>query len=86
MKKDPLSRLLWFLVWGSAILTAALVAVLIGFVLIRGIPHLRASLFSWTYTSENVSLLPSLINTLAMTALALAAAVPLGVCLLYTSG
>ncbi|MCJ7836256.1 phosphate ABC transporter permease PstA [Cuneatibacter sp. NSJ-177] len=79
MKKDPLSRLLWFLVWGSAILTAALVAVLIGFVLIRGIPHLRASLFSWTYTSENVSLLPSLINTLAMTALALAAAVPLGV-------
>ena len=78
MKKDPLSRLLWFLVWGSAILTAALVAVLIGFVLIRGIPHLRASLFSWTYTSENVSLLPSLINTLAMTALALAAAVPLG--------
>ncbi len=79
MKKDPLSRLLWFLVWGSAILTAALVAVLIGFILIRGVPHLRASLFSWTYTSENVSLLPSLINTLAMTALALAAAVPLGV-------
>ena len=40
MKKDPLSRLLWFLVWGSAILTAALVAVLIGFVLILSLIHI----------------------------------------------
>ena len=79
MKKDPLSRLLRFLVWGSAVLTAALVLLLIGFVLIRGVPHLHVSLFSWIYTSENVSLLPSLINTLAMTALALVSAVPLGV-------
>lgn len=79
MKRDPISRLLRFLVWGSAALTAALAALLIGFILVRGVPHLRASLFSWTYTSENVSLLPSLFNTLAMTGLALALAVPLGV-------
>ncbi|WP_434311634.1 phosphate ABC transporter permease PstA [Hominifimenecus sp. rT4P-3] len=79
MKKDPLSRLLYILVWGSALFTAALVGALIGFILIRGIPHLKLSLFSWKYTSENVSLLPSFLNTLAMTGLALVSAVPLGI-------
>lgn len=79
MKKDPISRILSILVWGSALFTAALIVALIGFVLIRGIPHLKASLFSWTYTSENVSLLPSFLNTLAMTGLALVSAVPFGI-------
>jgi phosphate transport system permease protein len=52
---------------------------LIGFILVRGIPYLRPSLFSLRYNSENVSLLPAMISTVMMTALSLVIAVPLGV-------
>ncbi len=33
-----------------------------------GIPNLKPSLFAWEYNSENVSLMPALINTVLMTA------------------
>lgn len=51
---------------------------LLGFVLAKGIPHLSPDLFAWEYTSDNASLMPALVNTLLMTVLALAMAVPLG--------
>ena len=60
-------------------ITFALLFFLIGYVLVKGIPYLNASLFSFTYTSENVSLLPSLINTLIMTLVSLAIAAPVGI-------
>ena len=60
-------------------ITFALLFFLIGYVLVKGIPYLNASLFSLTYTSENVSLLPSLINTLIMTLVSLAIAAPVGI-------
>lgn len=52
---------------------------IMGYILVRGIPHLSPALFAWEYNSENVSLTPALINTLYMTVLSLAFAVPLGV-------
>ncbi|MDR2657394.1 MAG: phosphate ABC transporter permease PstA [Oscillospiraceae bacterium] len=52
---------------------------LIGFILVKGVPHISAPLFAWRYTSDNVSLTPALINTAIMTALALAIAAPLGI-------
>ena len=45
----------------------------------KGVPHLTPSLFAWEYNSENVSMLPSIINTLLLTALALIIATPLGI-------
>lgn len=71
--------LLRWLVYLGAALTTAILALLVGFILVNGIPHLTPSLFEWTYTSQNVSLMPALIGTLMMTALALAIAVPVGV-------
>lgn len=44
-----------------------------------GIPNLSPSLFEWEYNSVNVSMMPAIINTVFMTALALVIAVPLGV-------
>ena len=58
---------------------AAVLVLLVGYILVRGIPNLRPSLFAWKYTTENVSLLPALINTVLMTALSLLIAVPLGI-------
>ncbi|MGI6071035.1 MAG: phosphate ABC transporter permease PstA [Blautia sp.] len=52
---------------------------LVIYILAGGIPHLTAEQFSWTYNSENVSMMPALINTLLMTVLALLIAGPLGI-------
>ena len=65
------------LVWLSGALVAAFFLLLVGFILIKGIPNLKPSLFSLEFNSENVSMLPAIFNTLI--ALTLLLAVPLGV-------
>lgn len=51
---------------------------IVGYILIRGIPHLKPSLFSINYTSENVSLTPALITTIYIIIITLIIAFPLG--------
>ena len=63
----------------AALVTVAVLVFLIGYILVMGIPNLKLSLFEWEYNSENVSLMPALINTLLMTAFSLAIATPLGI-------
>ncbi len=77
--KSPLSVLLRVLVWGAALLTFLSLFFLIGFILVKGIPNLKPSLFSLNYTSENVSMLPSIINTVKMLLLALAISGPISI-------
>ena len=52
---------------------------LIAYILIHGVPYLTPDLFAPEYNSDNVSLVPALVNTIFMTALALLIAVPLGI-------
>ncbi len=66
-------------VHAAAVLTVLVLLFIVSYILIKGIPNLSWDLFSWKYTSENVSLLPALINTLLMTLASLLVAVPLGV-------
>ena len=73
------AAVLRMLVYAGAGFTAAVLVLLVGYILVRGIPNLRPSLFAWKYTTENVSLLPALINTVLMTALSLLIAVPMGI-------
>lgn len=63
-RKDPISLILFCLVYLATILTFLVIAFIVGYILVMGIPNLNMSLFSWTYTTENVSLLPALINTI----------------------
>ena len=63
----------------AALLTAAVLLFLIGYILVMGIPNLKPELFAWEYNSENVSLTPALINTVLMTAFSLAISTPLGI-------
>lgn len=77
--RRPGSWILKFLVVFSAVLTITVLLLLIAYILIKGIPHLNLDLFAWKYTSENVSLIPALINTVIVTVLALVIAVPLGI-------
>lgn len=75
----PGSFLMMLLVMAGALLTFFVLIFLIIYILMKGIPYIRPSLFSMHYTSENASLMPALINTLIMTALSLVIAVPLGI-------
>ena len=52
---------------------------LVVFIIVKGIPYIKPDLFAFTYTTENASLMPALINTLIMTALSLVIAVPIGI-------
>lgn len=78
-RRTPLSLLLLILVAFSAALTVMTLLFLIVYILVKGIPYLTPGLFAWEYNSENVSLMPALVNTVVMTALALMIAVPLGI-------
>lgn len=73
------ARILRGVVYGGAALTAAILLFLVGYILIMGIPALSPSLFEWEYTSDNVSLMPALINTLLMVGLSLLIAGPIGI-------
>ena len=56
-----------------------MLAFIISYILVKGVPHLNKGLFSLTYTTDNVSLLPALINTVFITILTLLIAVPIGI-------
>ncbi len=78
-KNHPFSGVLALFTLLAALATFALLASLVGYIVVKGIPYLTRDLFSLTYTSENVSLVPSLVNTLIMTAVSLVIAAPLGI-------
>lgn len=63
----------------ATIITVGLVVFIVGYILITGIPYIRPSLFSLHYTSDNVSLLPSFINTIIIIFISLLIAVPIGI-------
>ena len=75
----PGSGVLALLTIGAAVITFSVLIFLVAYILVKGIPYLTPSLFSLEYTSENVSLMPSLINTFIMTGLSLVIAAPLGI-------
>ncbi len=79
MRRRPMALVQFLLVHLAAMVTAGTVLTLILYILVTGVPHLRWELFAWTYTTQNQSMMPAIINTLVMTALALVLAVPAGV-------
>lgn len=78
-KHSPVSFVMLILVGAAALITVAVLVFIIGYILAKGIPNLKPELFSLNYTSDNVSMLPSIINTVIMAALSLLIAGPLGI-------
>ena len=79
-KNHPLSLALFLLVNLAAVITAAVVLFLLGYILWHGVPNLSLpGIFAWEYNGENQSMTPAIINTLIMTVLTLLLAVPVGV-------
>lgn len=77
--RHPGSLILFILTCLAALITVLVLGFIIVYILVKGVPHLTPELFAWEYNSENVSMLPSIINTLLLTALALIIVVPLGI-------
>ena len=78
-KNSPLSFVLYILVILSTLITIGILFFLVVYILIKGIPNINLDLFVWKYNSENVSLMPALINTLTMTFISLLIATPIGI-------
>ena len=78
-KKKTASAIVRICVYVGAVFTAVVLIGIVGYILVKGIPNLTPDLFAWEYNSENVSLVPALINTIYMTVISLVIAVPLGV-------
>lgn len=76
---NPTSFALFLLVSFAAVITFLVLIFIIGYILINGVPNLTPSLFAFKYSSDNVSLMPALINTLIMTFFSLLIAAPLGI-------
>ncbi|MEG1431623.1 MULTISPECIES: phosphate ABC transporter permease PstA [Eubacterium] len=73
------AKVLKGLVWFGAIMTIGILAFLVLYILIMGVPNLSLDLFAFKYTTENVSLFPALVNTIIMIAVTLVISVPLGI-------
>lgn len=66
-------------VYAGAAFSVGVLVLIVGYILIKGVPHLSPELFAWEYNSTNVSMMPAIINTLLMTVISLLVCVPLGI-------
>ena len=78
-KYHPFSFLLRLLMVVATIFTVGITVCLVGYILVKGIPNLTPEQFAWEYNTENVSMLPAIINTVLMVILVLIFAVSIGV-------
>ncbi|MDD2218468.1 MAG: phosphate ABC transporter, permease protein PstA, partial [Eubacteriales bacterium] len=78
-RNSPMSLFLLVMVVLSAAITVFILFSIAAYILVKGLPHLTPEIFAWEYNSENVSMMPAIINTLTMTGLSLIFAVPIGV-------
>ncbi len=77
--RTPFSLVMFILVRLAALLTAGFFVVLVGYILIKGVPHLSLSMFALEYNTNNLSLFPALVNTVTIAVLSLLVAAPLGI-------
>ena len=79
-RKGYIFAMKW-LCWLSVGITAALVLFLVGYILVKGIPHITWELLSTkpSYIEERIGILPNILNTLYIILATLVFVIPLGV-------
>lgn len=78
-RRSPLSLILRIILIAAAAITLFVLFAIIIYILVKGIPNLKPSMFAWEYNSENVSMMPAIINTVLMVLLTLVFAAPIGI-------
>lgn len=83
-KKHPMSFVFAIIAVLAIAVTVTVFLMIVGYILIKGVPHLSPKLFEWTYNSENVSMMSSIITTFEMVLISMIIAAPLGIfCAIY---
>lgn len=77
--RHPGSLILALLTNLAILITVLALGFILIYILMKGVPNLRPELFELKYTTENVSMLPAIINTLIITLLSLCIAGPVGI-------
>lgn len=77
--KHPGSFAVFILIMLAAVITVGTMLFIVAYIIIKGIPHLSLDMFAFHYNSENLSMMPAIINTVIMTVLTLIIAVPIGI-------
>lgn len=77
--RKPFSLIALLLILAASCLTALAVGWIIVYVFIQGVPYLKPEIFAWRWTYDNLSMMPSLINTLVIAALSLLIAGVIGI-------
>lgn len=74
-------RTLRALLYLSGLFTCALLALIIGYIFFRGLPHVTWQLLTTqtSYLNDTIGILPNILNTLYLVLLAMAVVLPLGV-------
>lgn len=80
-KRNIYIRVMKFLMYLSTILTCGLVLFIVGYVLVKGIPHISWDLLTTkpSYLSDHIGILPDLLNTLYIIVTTLIFVIPIGV-------
>lgn len=83
-KRKTKSLILRSLVWFCGILTVGILAYILLFILVRGIPNINMEFLFGEYNSESLSAFSSVVTTVEMIVISLVIAVPVGVfCAIY---
>ena len=77
--RKPFSLLMLILIILAVLATLSMMIYLVVYILVNGIPYINADLFAWEFNTENVSMMPAIINTVIMVAFTLLLAVPIGI-------
>ena len=80
-KRKAYDRVLRFLLYFCAALTCALLIFVIGYVFVRGLPHVTWQLLSTqtSYINDTIGILPNILNTVYLVVVTLIITLPLGV-------
>ena len=80
-KRRAYDRVLRFLLYFCAALTCALLLFIIGYIFVRGLPHITWQLLSTepSYIRDTIGILPNIINTIYIVVVTLVFILPLGV-------
>lgn len=82
--KHPMSFVFFLLTCLGIILTVSVFLFVVGYIIIKGVPYLKPSLFALEYNSENVSVVPAIVTTIYVVGISLLIAAPLGIaCAIY---
>ena len=80
-KRKAYDRILRFLLYFCAALTCALLVFIIGYIFVRGLPHVTWSFLSTSpsYIKDTIGILPNIANTVYLVGVTLLITLPLGV-------